>query len=362
MQFIDLGQQYQNYKAEIDGAIQAVLDHGQYIKGPEHHALEEALSAYTRAKYCVGCENGTTAIEVALRALGIGPGDEVITVAFSYFATAETIVIVGATPVFIDVDEKTYNLNPALIEAAITDKTKAIITVSLYGQCSDVDAINQIAEKHGLPVIEDAAQSFGASYHGRKSCNLTTIATTSFFPSKPLGCYGDGGACFTNDETLANKMRQIVNHGQSKRYVHETFGLNARLDTLQAAILLAKLKHLDDEIEARQQVAAWYKKYLADHVVTPFIEPHNMSVYGQYTVLVENRDQVQARLKEKGIPTAVHYPIPMHKQPAFKGLPAEKTVLPISEKLSDQVMSLPFHPFMKEEDVQQVANALIESL
>ncbi len=362
MKFIDLGLQYQSYKSEIDQSIQNVLNHGQYIKGPEHHELESKLAEYTGAKYCIGCENGTTALEVAMRALGVGQGDEVITVSFSYFATAETIMVLGAMPVFIDVDEATYNMDPGLIEAAISDKTKAIIVVSLYGQCADMDAINVIANKHNLPVIEDAAQSFGATYHGRRSCNLSTIATTSFFPSKPLGCYGDGGACFTSDEALAEKMRMIVNHGQRKRYVHEIIGMNARLDTLQAAILLAKLPHFDDEIKARQQVAKWYAHYLGAHVVIPTIAEYNMSVFGQYTVLVENRDQVQARLKEQGIPTAVHYPIPMHKQPAFAELPLANTHLPVSEKLSQKVISLPFYPFMQEENVKKVADALINAV
>lgn len=361
MKFIDLGIQYQQNKAEIDQAIQAVLDHGQFIKGPEHHELEKVLADYTGAKYCIACENGTSALEIAMRALSIGPGDEVLTVAFSYFATAETIALIGASPVFIDVDETTYNMDPALIEAAITDKTKAIITVSLYGQCADMNAINEIAKEHNLPVIEDAAQSFGASYHGNKSCNLSTIATTSFFPSKPLGCYGDGGACFTSDDALAEKMRMIVNHGQRKRYVHEIIGMNARLDTLQAAILLAKFKNLDKETQARQQVAKWYAKYLGEHVVVPTIESYNMSVFGQYTVLVENRDHVQASLKEIGIPTAVHYPIPMHKQPAFEGTALAEISLPVSEKLSTKVMSLPFGPYMQEDEVKQVADAIINA-
>ncbi|MFZ4745254.1 MAG: DegT/DnrJ/EryC1/StrS family aminotransferase, partial [Limnohabitans sp.] len=265
MEFCDLKSQYQRLKAEIDAGIQRVLDHGQYILGPEVAELEEKLAAYTGAKYCITCANGTDALQVAQMALGIGSGDEVITPGFTYIATAETVALLGAKPVYVDIDPRTYNLDPALLEAVITPRTKAIIPVSLYGQCADMDAINAIAAKHGIPVIEDAAQSFGATYKGRKSCNLSTIACTSFFPSKPLGAYGDGGAIFTNDEELAKVMRQIARHGQDRRYHHIRVGVNSRLDTLQAAILLPKLAIFDDELALRQQVAAGYAQLFAGY-------------------------------------------------------------------------------------------------
>lgn len=288
MQFIDLAAQQARLKSQIDANIQKVLAHGQYILGPEVAELEEKLAAFCGAKHCISVANGTDALQIALMALGIGAGDEVITPGFTYIATAETVALLGAKPVYVDVDEQTYNLDPALLEAAITERTKAIIPVSLYGQCADFDAINEIAAKHKLPVIEDAAQSFGASYKGRKSCNLTTIACTSFFPSKPLGCYGDGGAVFTNDDNLAVVLRQTARHGQDRRYHHIRVGVNSRLDTLQAAILLPKLAILAEEIRLRGQVAQMYAHELAEAGITaPFIEAHNVSAYAQYTVRVK---------------------------------------------------------------------------
>ncbi|WP_058304909.1 DegT/DnrJ/EryC1/StrS family aminotransferase [Vitreoscilla massiliensis] len=356
MEFIDLAAQQQRIKSEIDANIQKVLSHGKYILGPEVNELEEKLAAYTGAKYCITCANGTDALQIALMALGIGPGDEVITPGFTYIATAETVALLGAKPVYVDVYENTYNLNVELLEAAITPNTKAIIPVSLYGQCADFDAINAIAAKHNLPVIEDGAQSFGASYKGRKSGNLTTISCTSFFPSKPLGCYGDGGAIFTNDDELAKIIRQVARHGQDRRYHHIRVGVNSRLDTLQAAILLPKLAILDDEIRLRQEVAANYQKGFAEvgFTAVPFIEEHNISAYAQFTVRVANRDAVQAKLKEAGIPTAVHYPIPLNKQPAV----ASDAVLPIGDKVAEEVMSLPMHPYMTLSQIQQVCLAV----
>src|SRR5574344_2370513 len=268
IEFIDLKAQQSRIKAEIDAGIQRVLVHGQYILGPEVTELEEKLAAYVGAKYCITCANGTDALQIAQMAFGIGPGDEVITPGFTYIATAETVAILGAKPIYVDVNPKTYNLDVEKLEAAITPRTKAIIPVSLYGQCADFDAINAIAAKHGIPVIEDAAQSFGATYKGRKSCNLTTIACTSFFPSKPLGCYGDGGAIFTNDDELATVMRQIARHGQDRRYHHIRVGINSRLDTLQAAILLPKLAVLDEEIAQRQQAAQRYTQLLGQHGIS----------------------------------------------------------------------------------------------
>ena len=318
MQFIDLPAQQARIKTEIDAGIAGVLAHGQYILGPEVAELESQMAAYTGAAHCITCANGTDALQIALMALGVGPGDEVITPSFTYIATAETAAVLGAKPVYVDVDPVTCNMNATLIAAAITPKTKAIIGVSLYGQCADFDAINAVAAAHNLPVIEDAAQSFGASYKGRKSCNLTTIACTSFFPSKPLGCYGDGGAMFTNDAELALILRQIARHGQDRRYHHIRVGVNSRLDTLQAAILLPKLAILDDEIARRQDVADAYATAFAptNLVQAPTILPDNISAWAQYTLRVANRDAVAEGLKARGIPTAVHYPLPLHQQPA----------------------------------------------
>ena len=341
--FIDLKTQQVRIKSELYAAIQRVLDHGEYILGPEVAVLEERLATYTGSTHCITCANGTDALQIAQMALGIGPGDEVITPGFTYIATAETVALLGAKPVYVDIDPRTYNLDPNLLEAAITPRTKAIIPVSLYGQCADFNAINAIAAEHGIPVIEDAAQSFGASYKGRKSCNLSTIACASFFPSKPLGCYGDGGALFTNDDELAKVMRQIARHGQDRRYHHIRVGVNSRLDTLQAAILLPKLAIFEEEIALRQQVASNYDRLLnqVGIVTTPYIEPHNTSVYAQYTIRVESRSALQGKLKAAGIPTAVHYPVPLNKQPAVADRQAR---LPVGDEVAQQVLSLPMHP------------------
>ena len=356
MEFIDLKSQYKRLKTDIDAGIQRVLDHGQYILGPEVAELEEKLAAYTGAKHCITVANGTDALQIAQMALGIGPGDEVITPGFTYIATAETVAVLGAKPVYVDIDPRTYNLDPALLEASITSRTKAIIPVSLYGQCADYDAINAIAAKHGIPVIEDAAQSFGATYKGRKSCNLTTIACASFFPSKPLGCYGDGGALFTNDDELAKVMRQIARHGQDRRYHHIRVGVNSRLDTLQAAILLPKLAALDDEIVLRQQVAERYRALLAHPDMTPpHIEPHNTSAWAQYTVQIRQREQTQEKLKAAAIPTAVHYPIPLNKQPAVADPGAH---LPVGDAVAQRVLSLPMHPYLGQSEQQHIAATL----
>jgi len=357
MQFIDLAAQQARIKDKIDANIQNVLAHGKYILGPEVSELEEKLAAYTGAKYCITCGNGTDALQIAQMAVGVGPGDEVIVPGFSYIATAETPAVLGAKPVYVDIGPKTYNLNPALLEAAITPRTKAIIPVSLYGQCADFDTINAIAEKHGIPVIEDGAQSFGASYKGKKSCNLTSIGCTSFFPSKPLGCYGDGGAIFTNDDELATVLRQIARHGQDRRYHHLRVGVNSRLDTLQAAILLPKLELLHEEIELRNRVAQNYTCLLNEAGIntTPVIEDHNTSAWAQYTIQVDNRDTVQSKLKEAGIPTAVHYPIPLNKQPAVEDVSAH---LPVGDEAAERVMSLPMHPYMTAEEQTQVVESL----
>lgn len=357
IEFIDLKAQQARLKEKIEAGIQNVLAHGQYILGPEVSELEEKLAAYVGAKYCITCANGTDALQIVQMAFGIGPGDEVITPGFTYIATAETVAVLGAKPVYVDVNPKTYNLDVEKLEAAITPRTKAIIPVSLYGQCADFDAINTIAAKYNLPVIEDAAQSFGATYKGRKSCNLSTVACTSFFPSKPLGCYGDGGAIFTNDAELAKVIRQIARHGQDRRYHHVRIGVNSRLDTLQAAILLPKLEILDDEMQARQRVAETYNKLFneAGILTTPFIEAHNHSAWAQYTIQVDNRDDVQEHLKTQGIPTAVHYPIPLNKQPAVAD---ESAVLPVGDAVAERVMSLPMHPYLTIEAQEKIVNGL----
>lgn len=357
MDFIDLKSQYQRLKTDIDAGIQRVLDHGQYILGPEVVELEEKLCAYTGAKHCITVANGTDALQIAQMALGIAPGDEVITPGFTYIATAETVALLGAKPVYVDIDPRTYNLDPALLEAAITPRTKAIIPVSLYGQCADFDAINAIAAKHGITVIEDAAQSFGATYKGRRSCNLSTMACTSFFPSKPLGCYGDGGAIFTNDDELAKVLRQIARHGQDRRYHHIRVGVNSRLDTLQAAILLPKLAVLDEEMALRQQVAERYNTLLnqAGIATMPHIEAHNTSAWAQYTVQVPQRSQLQAQLQVVGIPTAVHYPIPLNQQPAVADPHAQ---LPVGDAVAQKVISLPMHPGLDVATQARIAAAL----
>jgi UDP-2-acetamido-2-deoxy-ribo-hexuluronate aminotransferase len=358
MQFIDLAAQQVRIKDKIDAGIQRVLAHGQYILGPEVTELEEKLAAFTGTRHCITCANGTDALQIAQMAFGVGPGDEVITPGFTYIATAETVAVLGAKPVYVDIDPKTYNLDPEKLEAAITPRTKAIIPVSLYGQCADFDAINAIANKHGIPVIEDAAQSFGATYKGIRSCNLSTVATTSFFPSKPLGCYGDGGAIFTNDDELAVILRQIARHGQDRRYHHLRIGINSRLDTLQAAVLLPKLEILTEEISLRQSVAEQYSKALsASAVITPTVGKHNTSAWAQYTLQVKNRDALQERLKQQGIPTAVHYPIPLNRQPAVAD---SRVVLPVGDNAADNVLSLPMHPYLQSNDIKKIVQAILE--
>jgi UDP-2-acetamido-2-deoxy-ribo-hexuluronate aminotransferase len=361
IEFIDLKQQQSRIKNQLDVAIQKVLAHGQYILGPEVSVLEEELANKVGAKYCITCANGTDALQIALMALGVGPGDEVITPGFSYIATAEAAAILGAKVVYVDVDPLTYNLDPKLLKSKITSNTKAIIPVSLYGQCADFDAINAVAEEYQIPVIEDAAQSFGAAYKGKQSCGLTTIACTSFFPSKPLGCYGDGGAMFTNDEDLAVVLRQIARHGQDRRYHHVRIGVNSRIDTLQAAVLLEKLSIFDEEVELRQAVAARYDRLLAEVGVksTPYIHPTNKSVYAQYTIRVEHRERLQKILKDDGVPTVVHYPIPLNKQPAV----ADQSVsLPVGDEVARTVLSLPMHPYLSEADQSRIVESLRRAL
>lgn len=359
--FIDLKTQQARLKTRIDAGIQRVLEHGQYILGPEVAELEEKLAAFVGVKHCISVANGTDALQIALMAIGVGPGDEVITPGFTYIATAETVALLGARPVYVDIDPRTYNLDPSLLEAAITSRTKAIIPVSLYGQCADFERINAIAGPRGIPVIEDAAQSFGASRQGRRSCSLTRIACTSFFPSKPLGCYGDGGALFTDDDALAVVLRQIARHGQDRRYHHVRVGVNSRLDTLQAAILLPKLEIFGEELERRQAAASRYDILLHAQGIdtTPFVEAGNVSAWAQYTVRVINREQVLQRLKDAGIAVAVHYPIPLNRQPAVADPAA---VLPVGDLVAREVLSLPMHPYLDETVQNTVVNALKASI
>lgn len=360
MEFIDLKTQYQHIKSSVDHRIQTVIDHAQFIMGPEVTELEDKLSAYTGSRHAITCASGTDALLIAMMALDIHPGDEVVTSPFTFIATAEMIALLGAKPVFVDIEADTYNLDPALLAAAITPKTKAIMPVALYGQCADMDRINEVA--NGIPVIEDAAQSFGARYKGRTSCNLSTIGCTSFFPSKPLGCYGDGGACFTNDDVLATRMKQIRVHGQDRRYHHPVIGLNGRLDTLQAAVLLSKLEVFDHELSLREKVAAQYAQALGDSVRTPRVRSYATSTYAQYTVEVDHREAVQDGMKAKNVPTAVHYPVPLHLQPAFAFLGQGKGTFPVAESAAQRVISLPMHPYMTSDDIRQVSEALQASL
>lgn len=366
MEFIDLKAQQTRIRGEIDRRIAAVLDHGQYIMGPEVAELEERLAALVGVKHCIGVANGTDAILIALLALDVKPGDEVITSAFSFIAAAEMIELMGARTVFVDVDPRTYNLDPIALEAAITERTRAIIPVDLYGQCADYGAINDVAARHGIPVIEDAAQSLGATQHGRQAGGLARVATTSFFPSKPLGGYGDGGACFTDDDDLARLMRQIRVHGQDRRYHHPRLGMNGRLDTLQAAILLAKLEVFEEEVARRAEVAAVYDELLVGafpnrQVAPPILAPGNTSVYAQYTVEVDDRPSVRERLSGDGVPTAVHYPIALSRQPLFNGA-RQPAACPVSERAAERVMSLPMHPYLERSAQAQVVEALVAAL
>ncbi|OIP56998.1 MAG: aminotransferase DegT [Helicobacteraceae bacterium CG2_30_36_10] len=357
--FIDLQAQYRAYKEEIDSEVLEVFSSAQFIGGEKLNQLEDSLAKYTGAKHAIGCSSGTDALLLALMALDIRAGDEVITTPFTFIATAEVIAFLGAKSVFVDIDSQTYNIDPAKIEDAITERTKVIIPVSLYGQCADMDAINTIAKKYKLTVIEDACQSFGAEYNGKKSCNLSTIGCTSFFPSKPLGAYGDGGAIFTSDDELATKMRMLLNHGQNERYKHKYIGINGRLDAVQAAILNVKLKHFDEEVVAREEIGSRYSDLLEDAaVITPKIIEGNTSVYAQYSIRVQEREAMVAKLSAQGIPTAVHYPVPLHLQEAFKGLGYRVGDFPISEEVAEQIMSLPMSPYLTEAQQDFIVQAI----
>lgn len=361
IEFVDLKAQYAALKTIINQRMQQVFDHAQFIIGPEVQQLEEKLQIYTGAKHCITVASGTEALLIALMALDVKVGDEVITTPFSFAATAEVIALLGATPVFVDIDPDTCNINPDLIEQAISPKTKAIMPVSLYGQPANMDEINAIAAKHGtIPVIEDAAQSFGAMYKGRRSCNLSTIGCTSFFPSKPLGCYGDGGAIFTNDDILAKTMREIRVHGQERRYHHTRLGVGGRMDTLQCAIVLAKLTQFDWEIERRIEVGHYYQEHLeaSKHVRLPTIAPERTCVWAQFTVFVKNREAIGEQLKAAGIPTAVHYPIPLNRQPAYEKISVVRGSLDAADTAAALVLSLPMHPYLDKQTQERIVKVL----
>ncbi len=365
--FIDLKAQYKALKPKIDARIMAVLEHGAYVNGPEVAELEAKLAAFTGTKYCLACASGTDALMIPMMALGIGEGDEVITTAFSFIATAETIVLVGATPVYIDIDPVTFNMDPKKIEAAITPKTKAIVPVSLYGQMADMDAINAIAKKHNLFVLEDTAQSFGAKYKGQRSGSMTIASGTSFFPAKPLGCYGDGGAVFTNDDKLFTVMKEIREHGSETRYYHTRLGINGRLDTLQCAILLAKMERYEWEIAARQKVAERYTgafaSIKAEGFSTPKVMPGQDSVWAQYTLTVRDRAGFQKRMTELGCPTSIHYPRIMPEQPWYKAnLKSPQHDWSKARWAAESVISLPMYPDMDEATQDKVIDSVKKAL
>ncbi len=361
--FIDLQAQYQAYKDEIDKEVLEVMSSAQFIGGDKLAKLENDLADYIGSGHAIGCSSGTDALLLSLMALDIGEGDEVITTPFTFIATAEVIALLGAKPVFVDIDEESYNIDPTLIEKVITSRTKAIMPVSLYGQCADMDAINNIASKQNIPVIEDACQSFGATYKGRRSCNLSTIGCTSFFPSKPLGAYGDGGAIFVSDDALASRIRMLLNHGQNERYRHKYIGINGRLDAIQAAILNVKLSYFDEEVEKREAIGSRYSSYLADSdLITPKIAEYNTTVYAQYSIRVRDRETFIEHLNSKGIPTAVHYPMPLHLQEAFSYLGYKEGDFPISEKISKEIVSLPMSPFLTKKQQDFVIDTIREIL
>jgi UDP-2-acetamido-2-deoxy-ribo-hexuluronate aminotransferase len=358
MEFIDLKEQYRRYQTQIDERMYRVVNHAHFIMGPEIAEVESALAAYVGVSHCITVASGTDSLEIALRALGIGPGDEVVTVPFTWISSAEVIGLAGAKPVFVDINPTTYNIDEELIEKAISPRTKAILPVSLFGQMPDYDRINAIAARHNLPVIEDGAQSFGATQNGKRSCGVTLIGSTSFFPAKPLGCYGDGGALFTSDDALAEKIRAIRTHGGLKRHHHPYLGMNSRFDTLQAAVLLAKLPHFESEVAARGRIGARYSEFLAGCRAVPTVAPGNTHVYAQYTIRVPSRDAIADKLKGQGIPTAVYYPKCLHEQPVFAPCGYKWGDFPESEKASREVLSLPMHPFLTESDQDKVVAAL----
>lgn len=361
--FANLKIQHNLYKEEIEEAILKVARDCNFIMGTQIDELERNLEKFTGSKYAISCSSGTDALLLAMMALDIQPDDEIITTPFTFFATAETIAFLKAKPVFVDIDEKTYNIDPKKIEEKITSKTKAIIPVSLYGQPADMDEINQIAKKYNLKVIVDGAQSFGSTYKGISDSNLGDISCTSFFPAKPLGCYGDGGALFTNDEKLADKIKSLRLHGQSIRYHHQYIGMGGRLDTIQAAVLNVKLKYYEKDLKLRQDVASKYTKALnAKNIETPFVKNDRTSAWAQYSIRVQNRTELQTKLQKLGIPTAVHYPMPLHVQECFKYLNLKEGDFPISEKVSKKIMSLPMNPYVSDEEIEFIVENLAKEL
>jgi UDP-2-acetamido-2-deoxy-ribo-hexuluronate aminotransferase len=362
MEFIDLKEQFRRYRADIEARMGAVLEHGHFIMGPEIAEVEKQLADYSGVKHAITVASGTDSLEIALRALGIGPGDEVITVPFTWISSAEAILLVGARPVFVDISPIDFNMDVAKLEAVITPRTRAIMPVSLFGQMPDFEALNRVAESHDLPVLEDGAQSFGATQNGRKSCGVSTIGSTSFFPAKPLGCYGDGGALFTDDDELSEKMKAIRTHGGVKRHHHTLVGMNGRFDTLQAAVLLAKMSHFPDEVEARGRIGARYSELLKDVCEVPKVRPGNTHVYAQYTIRVPDRELLGTKLKAAGVPTAVYYPKCLHEQPIFADLAYRWGDFPQSERASREVISLPMHPFLSESDQDAVVGAVKQAL
>ena len=357
--FANLQYQHVLYKDEIEQAVLNVMHKCNFIMGEEVSELEEALKAFTNSKHAITCSSGTDALLLAMMALDINPGDEIITTPFTFIATAETIAFLGAKPVFVDIDETTYNIDPSKIEKAITPKTKAIIPVSLYGQPADMDEIQKIANKHGLKLIIDGAQSFGSTYKNKTDSSIGDISCTSFFPAKPLGCYGDGGAIFTHDDNLAERIKSLRLHGQSKRYHHKYIGMGGRLDTMQAAVLNVKLKHYPIDLTLRQQVAQKYTKILATkNMILPMVKEDRTSAWAQYSVRVKNRATVQEKLQDMGIPTAVHYPVPLHLQEVFTYLNYQQGDFPISELIAQEIMSLPMNPYLTDEEIQYISNNL----
>ena len=361
MEFIDLKTPHERYRREIETRVQAVLAHGAYIMGPEIAELERQLAALVGVKHAITVSSGTHGLEIALRALGIGPGDEVITVAFTWISPAEVIALVGAKPVFVDIEPVSFTLDATKLERAITPRTKAILPVSLFGQMPDLAAIGAIAEQHGIPVIEDGAQSFGATQNGRRSCGVTLIGSTSFFPAKPLGCYGDGGALFTSDDVLAGRLKAIRTHGGETRHHHAVLGTNGRFDTIQAAVLLGKLPHFAWELAERARIGARYSELLRGSVVVPEVQPGNTHVFAQYTIRVKNRDALGARLQRAMVPSAVYYPRCLHEQPVFAGTSAWGE-LPESERASREVISLPMHPYLSEADQDHIVSTVKASI
>ncbi|MCR4337936.1 MAG: DegT/DnrJ/EryC1/StrS family aminotransferase [Candidatus Omnitrophica bacterium] len=351
LEFIDLKRQYETYKNEIDARMQKVISNSAFIMGPEIKELEEALGKFVGTKHAISCASGTDALFLVLLAYGVGEGDEIITTPFTFIATSEVIALLKAKPVFVDIDPQTYNIDPTKIEKAITPRTKGIIAVNLFGQCADYDQINAVAKKHGLFVIEDAAQSFGSEYQGRRSCSLSDVGCTSFFPAKPLGCFGDGGMIFLNDDSKADVIRSLRVHGMGKdKYDNVRIGMNGRMDTLQAAVVLAKFAHYPQEIKDRQSKAQYYTQGLSKAVKTPHLKDGYTSVWAQYSVCSPRRDDLQKFLKDAAIPTAIHYPMPLHLQKAFAHLGYKKGDFPVSEKLSQEILALPMHPFLKNEE------------